>query len=112
PCRQAAGAQQSSVTPIVAIRHAVAAPGAEQALALVEDARIERQHRAVLGVADDDGTAALLAGGIDGLLHHGRNAGGFHRQINALWHALLDLREHVARPIPPTPPPPPLRHST
>src|SRR5581483_11020829 len=93
--REAAGGEQAAVAAVVAVGHAVAAPGAEQALALVEDGGIEREHGAMPGVPDHHRAPALLPRGVDRLIHHGREARGFNREVNALRCDLPDLGEHV-----------------
>src|SRR5262245_44545815 len=55
--RKAVAAQQAAVAAIVAVGNAVAAPGAHQALALIEHGGADRELRVEPRIADDDGAA-------------------------------------------------------
>src|ERR1700757_2224737 len=52
--------KKTPIPGIVAIGNAVATPGAEQALALVEDRWTEGNLRVVAGIADDNSASPLL----------------------------------------------------
>ena len=82
----------------IAIGIGVAAPGAAELLAVVEEARVELQELTVPRVADDDGDAPARPHGAKRLHHHGGPARDFDRQVERPARRLLHGGHRIVRP--------------